>query len=94
MSIITKEKTKTELIQYLHGCYFIPTPRNVLTAKKNGKFLSSPGLNNQHLLKHIPPRIATSRGHMDLERKTSNIERVWNLKWKLRKIAIFNWKQK
>ena len=25
-AILTRKKTKTELIQYLHGCYFISTP--------------------------------------------------------------------
>ena len=46
MAIITKEK-KTELIQYLHGFCFIPTPITFLKAVNNGNFLTWPDLNNQ-----------------------------------------------
>ena len=69
MAIITRDKTKTELIQYLHRCCFSPTLRTFLKEIKNGKFLRCPGLNNQHLLKHLPPSIATALGHMYKERK-------------------------
>ena len=34
LAIITKDKTKRELIQYLHGCCFSPTPRNFICAIK------------------------------------------------------------
>ena len=40
LAIITKDKTKKELIQYLHGCCFSPNPRTVLPAIKNGNFLT------------------------------------------------------
>ena len=76
MEIITKDKTKTELIQYLHGCCFRTTPRTFLKAINNGKFLTWPGLNNQQLFKHITPSITTSLGHMGQERKTSNLQRI------------------
>ena len=69
MEITTKDKTKTELFQYLHGCYFRSTPRNLTKEIKNGNFLTCPGLNNQQLLKHLPPSIATALEHMDQERK-------------------------
>ena len=69
IAIITKEKTKTELIQYLHGFCFSPTPRTFLKTIKNGNFLTWPGLNNQKLLKHLPPIIATSLGNIDQELK-------------------------
>ena len=35
LAIISRDRMKTELIQYLHGCYFSPTPRNFLKAIKN-----------------------------------------------------------
>ena len=69
MSIIKKDKTKTELMQYVHGCCFIPTSRTFLKEINNGNFLTWPGLNNQQLLKHLIPRIATALEHMDQERK-------------------------
>ena len=55
MAIITKEKTKAELIQYLRGCCISPTPRTFLKAINNGNYLTWPGLNNQQLLNHPPP---------------------------------------
>ena len=69
MAIITRNKTKTELIQYLHGCCFRPTPRIFLKAINNGKFLTCPGLKSQQLLKYLPPRIAKSLGHIYQERR-------------------------
>ena len=59
-AIITKNKTKTELIQYLHGCCFIPTPRTVLKAIRNGNLLTWPGPNSQQLLKNLPHSITTT----------------------------------
>ena len=57
MVIITKDKTKTEPIQYLHRFCFRTTPRTFLKAIKNGNFLTCPGLNNKPLLKHLPPAL-------------------------------------
>ena len=58
--IITGDRNRKELIQYLHGLCFSSTPRNFLKAMKNGNFLIWIGLKNQQLLKHIPPSIATA----------------------------------
>ena len=57
MAIITRDKKKTKLTQYLHGCCFSPTPRTLLKAINNGRFLTWQGLNNQQLLKHLLPSI-------------------------------------
>ena len=78
MEIITKENTKTELIQYIHGCCFILTPRTLLKAIKNGNFLTWKGLNNKQLLKHLEPIIATALGHLYQERK--NLQSTKNVK--------------
>ena len=67
-----KKQNKKELIQYIHGCCFSPTPITFLREIKNLNFLTWPGLNNQHLLKHLPLIIATALGHLDQEQKTSN----------------------
>ena len=74
MAIITKDKKQTELILYLHEFCFRPNPRTFLKLIKNGNFLTWPGPNNQQLLKHLPTSISTALGHMDQERKTSNIK--------------------
>ena len=42
---------------------------NFPEGEKKGNFLTWPGLNNQQLLKHIPPSIETALGHMDQDRK-------------------------
>ena len=63
--IITRDNTKTELIQYLHGCFFRPIPRTFLKAIKNGDLITLVGLNNQHFLKHLPPSIITALVHLD-----------------------------
>ena len=60
----TRDNTNTELIQYLYGCFFRPTTITFLKAIKNRNFLPCPGLNNQQLLNHIPPSIATVWGHL------------------------------
>ena len=66
---ITRYRTKTELIQYLHGLCFIYTPRTFLKTIKNRKFLTWPVLDNQQRFKHILPSIATALGNMDQDRK-------------------------
>ena len=63
-AIIARDKTKIELIQYLHGCCFSPTSRNFLKAIKNLNLLTCTGLNNQYFLKNLPPGIFTALGRM------------------------------
>ena len=41
--------------------------KNLYKVNKNANFLTWPGLNNQQLLKHLPPKIATTVGHLDQE---------------------------
>ena len=79
MVIITNYKTKTELIQYLHRCCFIPTPRTFLKAIKNGNFLTWLGLKTQKLLKHMTPSIATALGYMDQEIKKPPIYKSYKI---------------
>ena len=69
MAIITREKTKTELIQYLHKYCFNPTPITFLKGINNGNVLTWPGFNNKEWLDHLTPSISTSQGHMNQERK-------------------------
>ena len=68
-AIITRGNRNTDLIQYLHGCCFRPTEISFLKAIKNGNFLTWQGLNNQTLLKHIPPSITTALRNLNKDRK-------------------------
>ena len=68
LAIITKDKTKTELIRYLHGCCFSPTPLTFLCAIKNGNLLTWPGLNITNITRFLPASIATSLCYLDQER--------------------------
>ena len=68
LAIITKDKTKTELIQYLHGCCFSPTPRTFLRAIKNVNFLTWPGLNITDITRFLTDYIATALEHLYQER--------------------------
>ena len=49
-----------------------PHSNSFLEVNKNGNFLTWPGLNNQHMLKHLRPSIATALGHLIQEIKTYN----------------------
>ena len=42
--------------------------KNCSKGGNNGDFLTCTGLNNQQLLKHLPPSIATALGHLEQER--------------------------
>ena len=45
-----------------------------MKAIKNVNSLTWPGLNNQQLLKHLPPSIETALRHLDQERKNIHPE--------------------
>ena len=76
--ILTKDKTKHELVNYLHACCFSPTKRTFLQAIKNGNFITWPGLTTELVSKHLITPLATAKGHLTQERKnlqsTKNIE--------------------
>ena len=76
-----RRKKKTVLVHYLHGCCFSPTPRTFLKAIKNGNFLTWPGLNNQTLLKYLPPSISTTLKHLDKDLK--NLQLTKQVKYEL-----------
>ena len=43
--------------------------KNFPEINKNGNFLTWPGLNNLHLLNHLPPINEIALGHLDQERE-------------------------
>ena len=51
--IIQKDKTKSELMQYFHGCLLSPVQSTLTKAIKSGFLSSFPGLDIS-LLKHLP----------------------------------------
>ena len=71
-AIVTKYKTKMELIQYIHGCFFIPYPQIIIRAINDGNFIPWDGLNIMSILWCLPPSIATPLFHTDQDR--SNLQ--------------------
>ena len=74
--IIRKDKTKNELIRYLHACCFSPQVSTFIKAISNGNFLSWPGLTEKLARKFLEPSIATAKGHLDKERKNLQSTRL------------------
>ena len=67
--IITKDKSKTILAQYLHATAFSPPLSTFDYAIKNGNFITWPGIDNLNFKKLIDTTTALEKGHMDQERK-------------------------
>ena len=60
---------QSELIQYIHQCFFSPTKSTLIKAIKNDQLLGVPGLTVDAVNKHLPTSTATIKGHMHRERK-------------------------
>ena len=67
--IIRKDKTKVDLIQYLHAACFSPAPDTFIKAIKNNQFTTWPGLTANLVKKHLPPCVFTAKGHLKLEQQ-------------------------
>ena len=67
--IIRKDKTKQDLVRYLHAALFSPVASTLLQAVKANTLTSWPGLTRELVSKHLPPVIATLQGHMQQERQ-------------------------
>ena len=67
--IISQDKDKTELAQYLHGCVFSPVISTFQKCIKKGNFISWPGIDNLNFKKLIKTTEPTLKGHLDQERK-------------------------
>jgi hypothetical protein len=69
-AVLQLHKTKAELSQYLHAACFSPVPSTFIQAIKKGHFITWPGLTAELLItKHLPPSIATEKGHIKQEFK-------------------------
>ena len=67
--IIRKKQTHHDLIRYLHAACFAPVPSTWKKAIQNNNFITWPGLTVDLINKHLPPSIATVRGHVHRERQ-------------------------
>ena len=67
--IIAKNKSKEDLSRYLHACLFSPRPSTIIRAIRNNHLTTWPGIHDINFNKHLPPSEATSKGHLDQERK-------------------------
>ena len=67
--VITKDKSKLELAQYLHAAAFSPAISTFQKAIQNGNFIGWPGIDEINFSKVIKTTKATELGHLDQERK-------------------------
>jgi hypothetical protein len=67
--IIRKDQTKTELAQHLYGCCGSPAVSTWKMAIKNGNFITWPGIDTISLDRDLPKSVASTKGHLDQERK-------------------------
>lgn len=67
--IISRDRNKTELAQYLHGCAFSPVISTFQQCINNGNFITWPGIDDLNFKKLIDHTEATIKGHLDQERK-------------------------
>jgi hypothetical protein len=79
-AIIRKDQTKTTLATYLHASAGYPAISTFTKAIKNGNFLTWPGINNLSFTKHLEKSIATTKGHLDQERKNLQSTKIIQLK--------------
>jgi hypothetical protein len=68
-AVLQLHKTKAKLAQYLHAACFSPLPSTFVQAIKKGHFITWPGLTAELITKHLPPSIATEKGHIKQEFK-------------------------
>jgi hypothetical protein len=57
-----------DLITYLHAACFSPVKSTWITAIKNGKFSSWPGLTEHDVEKHLSKSTSTTKGHLNENR--------------------------
>ena len=67
--IIKKDKTKQELANFLYVACFSPVLSTFIKAIDNGHFNTWPGLSRNLMKKHLPPSIASAKGHLNQERQ-------------------------
>ena len=66
--VIRKDKTKTELAEYLHKSAFSPSLSTFQRAIRKGHLLTWPGIEDINFEKYISNLIPTAKGHLDQAR--------------------------
>ena len=66
---LKKERTKPDLAQWYHTTLFSPVNHNLIQAIKKGYLATWNNLTISLINKHIPPSMATDKGHMYQTRK-------------------------
>ena len=69
--IIAKDKSKSDLAKYLHGCAFSPVISTFQKCINKGNFITWPGIDDINFKTMLKTTEATLKGHMDQERKNS-----------------------
>ena len=67
--IIRRDKTKLDLVRFLHASAFSPAKDTLIKAIKNHHFKSWPGLTVKLVRKSLPDSTATAKGHLNQERQ-------------------------
>ena len=65
--VIRKDRTKQDLVKFLHAAAYGPTNKTWTKAVNNNNYTTWLGLTSNLINKHLPPSISTSRGHMKQE---------------------------
>ena len=67
--ILTLDKSKYEVAQYLYGCLFAPAISTLEKAIQKGNLISWPGINSVNFKKYVGTDVAHEKGHLDQERQ-------------------------
>jgi hypothetical protein len=72
----TETSTLPELMSFLHGAMYSPTPTTFIKAIKKNFLTTWPGLTAANVRQHLPKSLATAKGHLDQTRKNIKSTRV------------------
>ena len=67
--ILTLDKSKYELAQYIYGCLFAPTQSTLQQAIINGNLSTWPGIDLINFKKYVGTNLHHVKGHLDQERQ-------------------------
>ena len=65
--ILRKDTTKSDFAQFHHGALFSPVTSTMSESIKNNHLITWPGLSDKLMTKHLPPSLATAKGHQNQE---------------------------
>ena len=66
--VLRNRTLKTDLAEFYHGACMCPVTTTWIKAIRNGQFLTWEGLDEELILKHLPPSVNTAKGHLKQER--------------------------